>query len=167
MPSCLVADCEILGKYARIYLFYTLAFFLTLFIPVTIWCAMNKASFVFYRCWKCINDRNDSLKPTFSNVKIIFFFSNKFFLQAKKLAEITWSEFFYSQRQIERARFELIKELTIIEKIRRNIQHDLKKLPNLTEKKQVFFVENHKPRLHSSSSSSGITVSSIGLSTTC
>uniref|UniRef100_A0AC34R542 Uncharacterized protein n=1 Tax=Panagrolaimus sp. JU765 TaxID=591449 RepID=A0AC34R542_9BILA len=89
MATCLVADCEIVGRWARFYLFYTLAFFLTLFIPVAIWCAMNKASFVFYRCWKCINDRSDSLRPTFSN--------------AKKLAQVTWSEFFYSQRQIERA----------------------------------------------------------------
>uniref|UniRef100_A0A7E4WD13 PHM7_cyt domain-containing protein n=1 Tax=Panagrellus redivivus TaxID=6233 RepID=A0A7E4WD13_PANRE len=137
MPTCIVAECEVVAKWARFVIFYSITGSLALFLPVAIWCAVTKASFVFYRVWKCIHDRSDGLRPTFSN--------------AKKIAEVTWSELYYTQRQIERSRLEISKELSKVDHLRRSVHKDLAGFPLTSHpSKQVYFVE---PRTRPSSSS--------------
>uniref|UniRef100_A0AC35FMJ2 Uncharacterized protein n=1 Tax=Panagrolaimus sp. PS1159 TaxID=55785 RepID=A0AC35FMJ2_9BILA len=148
VENCIIADCEVFARYSKIVLAYFGAFIICCFIPVAIWCAGTKAAFLFYRCWKTINDRSDNLKPTFSN--------------ARKLAQVTWSELHFTQRQIEKSRFKISKDLSAIENIRRQIQKDVNSLPS---RRQVYFVEPH--RRSSSSSSSSNSPSSMGRSTAC
>ena len=169
MANCIIADCNEVGEFLKVIVCYFAAFIICCCIPCIVYCAITKASFLFYRCWKAINERSDNLRPTFSNVSSLNspHIDGILSFQARKLAQVTWSELYFTQRQIEESRFQLSKELSSIETIKRKIQKDVAEISRLPQRRQVYFVEPHRRSSSSTRSSSSSATSSVGRSTAC